>query len=62
MAFAQRGHRDAAAWSSVDLESTANAGADELLRAQNRKVANRGSAVDLPLDRARGSFLLRTLL
>jgi len=47
-AFAQRGHRDAAAWSSVDLESRANGGADELLRAQNKKVANRGSAVDPP--------------
>jgi hypothetical protein len=46
-AFAQKGHRDAAAWSSVNLESTASVGVDELLRAQNKKAANRGSAVDL---------------
>ena len=60
--FAKGGHRDAAAWGSVDLESVVSAGADVLLLAQNKKVANRGSAVDLPLDRARGSFHLRTLL
>jgi len=59
--FGQKGHRDAAAWCTVDLEST-GVGADELLQAQNKKVANRGSAVYLPWDRARGSFLLHRLL